>query len=159
MFLELGLRAVLVNDEDAREDRLVELAAHVVAGCAVELIGVSQQFEPALKELRTDTQVVFNGSQAGLEPGAFPLDLGDLLAGLRSSQSSIGDEVNQVVDPGLKPCDLPLDLVSKLTTRTRLVLKRIVDLAVHPLDELRPELHHAVVLDDLVLDEIERDVA
>ena len=40
-----------------------------------------------------------------------------------------------------------------------MVLKRIVDLAVHPLDELSPELHRAVVLDDLVLDEIEGDVA
>ena len=106
MFLELGFRAVLVNDEDAFEDRLVELAAHVVAGGAVELIGVSQQFEPALEELRTDTQVVLDGSQAGLEPGAFPLDLGDLLPGFLSRESSIGDEVDQVVDPGLKPCDL-----------------------------------------------------
>ncbi|MBX9717447.1 MAG: hypothetical protein K2X36_01220 [Microbacteriaceae bacterium] len=159
MFLELGFRAVLVNDEDAREDRLVEVPAHVVAGRAVELIGVSQQFEPALEELGTDTQVVFDSSQTGLECGAFPLDLGDLLSGLRPRESSIGDEVDQIVDPGLKPCDLHLDLVPELTTRTCLVLKRIVDLAVNPFDELGPKLHRAVVLDDLVLDEIERDVA
>ncbi len=83
-FLQLGLGAVLIEDEDSLEDCLIQLAAHVVTCVAVQLVGVAQQLEPPLDEVGADTEVVLDGAESYFEPGPFTFNLRDLLAGLRA---------------------------------------------------------------------------
>lgn len=79
-FLQLGLGAILIKDEDSLKDRLIQLAAHVVTRIAVQLVGVAQQLEPSLDEVGADAEVVLDSAESGFRGDALSQDLNDVLS-------------------------------------------------------------------------------
>nr|WP_232542148.1 hypothetical protein [Nocardia bovistercoris] len=158
-FLEQWCAGAVADDgfggvihEEAFVERLIEQAAGIIGGMAVEAVWVAEGLQGLPEHLLTDGEFGAGIGQAGLDAGALDLDIAHLEADLIGGQRVVGKSVDQ---PGFlfgQSGQLAVEAGVEFASAGLLVVNGVIEMCSDNVDEVLGKLCGAVVLDDRVFD-------
>ncbi|WP_246877658.1 hypothetical protein [Microbacterium maritypicum] len=150
--------SVVVDHEDLREDRLIELAAHFVARVLVQLVRVLQQLKPAEDALNARRNIVEDSFEPLRDDLAFRFDFTNACRRSRRSKSACCNEVDEVVSLDFELVELVDEVTPKRLLNPLLVANDLIKTRFDSGDEVGRQSDGSVVIDDCVFDIVDRKV-